>query len=1008
MNNPVRPPPTTNGRFAGNADFPSASKPLVQRVTQPRQELDYLVRPKMGPVSSDVEGQKVANSPVPEPPRAQESPKVVSQPFATFNPPAANAAAPRPMPEVKPPLLGAPTNPFQLNSGNSVRPQFSQPLLPNPMLPSPINPMMNVPMPMPFPWQRPPSRLRVAERMFSQRSANQRLLQIQRQSQAPTNGATPSAPVLPLQDPREELKKIARELGRPEPVYKIIPVQGKGGSMVYGKVEIGSSKFSSYPEEAQTPEAAEILAAREALKDLKKEHATTLRLVPTTNKDVMKKRLLEIVDHHTGVFIHKIPALYQEEFKENLPSDWMEEIAQWNEVDLENGVNDSVILIRAVLTANSKAPVELSPVTEKSFLKPIYSCAPGNVTLPDEHVWVAHVTYVISPVEIWVRLVGENYSDKLDAMRIEMKNYYSTVKTPAEHIEPNGYYAMMENETWYRVRVLECDLSCDEADILFIDLGEDDTVNVSRLYPLNRKFYSLPAQAMRVSLIGLEDFADCESAVVPIIEKHILEGVFYMEDFSRDVDEFGPLASVIMYDTEGPVDIDLNDLIVKKILENIAPRFESPGQITAVHASHIQSNGDVFIQVKSDTLKTLTKLLNKLVETGISNDERLRYAVDRIDSHSIYLARCNESGDWYRAKFVEMGLPGESNSRPLKMFVVDFGRTILVDMENVLQLEKMSSVLARFPAQAVKIALDKLESNMFSSEMVTRLRELAPASQVLILKVVKPSVDGSVPVVELFKRSPPDNILGSINNTLVHEYEGIKIVDEDGNNNVKPRKLVERVNSRSTVDIEENAKALPAPKIGEVGEYFNVHVTMAANPANFTVQPLESKEELKNLMVKLQKVCQDLKDSHPPLDSVREGRLYAAQHSDGSWYRGCVLNVIDKQVFTVYFIDYGDVAVVWLDKLLPLSRQFLDLPYQAIKARLVGIKPKRIDWSPEDCVRFQNLVVERALVSVVQEVDADRHLPRDTVLGLSLIDVSTAEDVYIGDVLVKEGRAVYV
>lgn len=67
-----------------------------------------------------------------------------------------------------------------------------------------------------------------------------------------------------------------------------------------------------------------------------------------------------------------------------------------------------------------------------------------------------------------------------------------------------------------------------------------------------------------------------------------------------------------------------------------------------------------------------------------------------------------------------------------------------------------------------------------------------------------------------------------------------------------------------------------------------------------------------------------------------------------------------------------------------------------------------IDWSPEDCVRFQSLTVERGLVSIVQEVDADRHLPRDTVLGLKLIDVSTSEDVYIADVLVKEGRAVYV
>lgn len=91
----------------------------------------------------------------------------------------------------------------------------------------------------------------------------------------------------------------------------------------------------------------------------------------------------------------------------------------------------------------------------------------------------------------------------------------------------------------------------------------------------------------------------------------------------------------------------------------------------------------------------------------------------------------------------------------------------------------------------------------------------------------------------------------SFPSSIFHNFCANLSVTEDGNNNVKPRKLLERVNSRSTVDIEENAKALPAPKIGAVGEYFNVHVTMAANPANFTVQPLDSKEDLRVRMLYL-------------------------------------------------------------------------------------------------------------------------------------------------------------
>lgn len=64
-----------------------------------------------------------------------------------------------------------------------------------------------------------------------------------------------------------------------------------------------------------------------------------------------------------------------------------------------------------------------------------------------------------------------------------------------------------------------------------------------------------------------------------------------------------------------------------------------------------------------------------------------------------------------------------------------------------------------------------------------------------------------------------------------------------------------------------------------------------------------------------------------------------------------------------------------------------------------------IDWSVEDCVRFQKLVVERNFVSIVIDSDPDRLSPGDTVLGLKLIDVSGVTDVYLDKLLIAEGRA---
>ena len=44
-------------------------------------------------------------------------------------------------------------------------------------------------------------------------------------------------------------------------------------------------------------------------------------------------------------------------------------------------------------------------------------------------------------------------------------------------------------------------------------------------------------------------------------------------------------------------------------------------------------------------------------------------------------------------------------------------------------------------------------------------------------------------------------------------------------------------------------------------------------------------------------------------------------------------------------------------------------------------------------------------LSIVYESKSDGFSPADTILGLKLIDVNTAEDIYIDQLLIEEGRA---
>ena len=89
-------------------------------------------------------------------------------------------------------------------------------------------------------------------------------------------------------------------------------------------------------------------------------------------------------------------------------------------------------------------------------------------------------------------------------------------------------------------------------------------------------------------------------------------------------------------------------------------------------------------------------------------------------------------------------------------------------------------------------------------------------------------------------------------------------------------------------------------------------------------------------MESMQAEYKQRKYPHPPLDSVKEGELYVALHHDDNWYLVCVSNVINENMVSVYFCDYGDVSVLPLEKLQPLIDHFKELPYQGIKAKLAG------------------------------------------------------------------------
>lgn len=67
--------------------------------------------------------------------------------------------------------------------------------------------------------------------------------------------------------------------------------------------------------------------------------------------------------------------------------------------------------------------------------------------------------------------------------------------------------------------------------------------------------------------------------------------------------------------------------------------------------------------------------------------------------------------------------------------------------------------------QAVQIFLHNVDTESHRGQFVERFRELVLDEDLLLAKVVKVSATG-VPIVEIFKRIGPSNMLASINTSL--------------------------------------------------------------------------------------------------------------------------------------------------------------------------------------------------------------------------------------------------
>ncbi|XP_017883232.1 tudor domain-containing protein 7B-like [Ceratina calcarata] len=596
--------------------------------------------------------------------------------------------------------------------------------------------------------------------------------------------------------------------------------------------------------------------------------------------------------------------------------------------------------------------------------------------LPRYKNWAVSVNFVVSTTEIWARVVNEiNIIDPFYKMMEEMNDFYNNrdlVPLRASRINFGHYYAVYEHETWHRTRCKSIDVETGNITLFFIDHGSTDIHHCTELYTLERKFYTLPAQALRLRLFGLE-YAHDYYALVRRIDKLLYDRPLFVKVVRFDRDEKGPILTVVFYDTYGREDVNLNDYFTDYILSVArGPALDTCGKIYEVIISYVDTNGDVYVEIKTKKMKFVYYLLNRLIPK-INENTREICPITTVQSSKIYLVWVHNN--WYRAKILCFTYHNQ-----LKVLLIDIGHTVLTVKSNLLNLEQLCEPLAKCPGQVKKVHIVNI-NKLFVKRVVNRL---VPKGLPILMKI--DSFKENVPYVKLFRQMHlSDMLVPIIDNLSSCRYE------------------IPFMQRERMMEDDEIIRSLNPPRLPDMHVYFEVHVVKALNPDDFTIQPFAYRRALHEFMNRLRDVCEEYEG--PPLTRVKKGQIYAARLTDGHWYRVRMLSVIRPYLIGVYFCDYGDETVLPLSKLQPLHSEFLEFPYQAMKAKCAGIRPINGDWTPDDILRFKDLVAGRNFGSVI--VSRPDVISNDTILGLQLIDANKRSGSRIDKILVDEGRAVY-
>ncbi|NXU95358.1 TDRD7 protein, partial [Xiphorhynchus elegans] len=724
------------------------------------------------------------------------------------------------------------------------------------------------------------------------------------------------------------------------------------------------------------------------------------------SSDLKQKVVSILLKYSNGLWAHALPKVYQDTYQVKFPEEILNNLELLSDVCVVDYVSE--VPRRAILyakpqrcidenlnvTEKVQSPDDVKATSEQQYeeSKEQY---PENITVPSltipsegsvsimvlelKNTNELHSNSCVGWVILFVcflncRYVGKDYSSAQEQMEDDMKAYYSQNSTmsPAQSLSVGQLVAVhAEEDAWVRAQIIS--LEDNRIKVHYVDHGFTEFVESNSVYKLQKQFSSLPFQAVKCKLAGLEAFCD-DPVLVKTVESQTCFKIFAVEILEKS-----DIPLLVLYDTSGEDDININATCLKALYDkSLELHLQVDALYTNVRVTSVFSDGSLYCQVPSKGLSRLSEVLQKLEDY---------FGYKQTSEFNVLLPFCGKiclfpsKGKWARVEIKII-----HTRRALDVQFMDTGTVATVKVSELREIppQFLREVIA-IPPQALKCCLADLPPNtgMWTPDAVLWLRDSVMNCPEFSMKVIKQ--DGSKGIAHIYLFTPesfPDmdqSINRQIKNADLwkHQKDVFLSVTPSGTSSTKvvsdgvsalqlasgkleksfPDSAREPISAVSTID---TPPPLPLPKPGEL---MDIYVSVACHPGHFIVQPWN---ELNNLYALMEEMILYYSKAEEKPVNIEKNKLYAAKIGD-EWYRVIVKGILRNGFLSVYELDYGKHEFVSIRKVQPLTDAFRRLPFQAITAQLAGVKNQQ--WSEEASIVFRNLVEKKPFVAQIQAVN---------------------------------------